>query len=77
MTQIADATLQSRLNADLADTIAQRALLSLAMNAGAVVSRKKRRRKKSTNGLPTGHEKVTCVCSLFVHNLALVITHEL
>jgi DNA polymerase-3 subunit delta len=33
MTQIADATLQSRLNGPLAETIAQRALLSLAMTA--------------------------------------------
>ena len=33
ITQIADATLQTRLNADLAETIAQRLLLSLAMSA--------------------------------------------
>jgi hypothetical protein len=33
MAQIADATLQSRLNADLAATITQRLLLSLAMSA--------------------------------------------
>jgi hypothetical protein len=33
MTQIADATLQSRLNADLAEAIVQRLLLAMAMAA--------------------------------------------
>ena len=33
MAELADAVLQSRRNADLADTIAERALLAIAVNA--------------------------------------------